>query len=200
MMAEQMLHPTPPSRWEKAYDIAAPAVPLFIGLSAGPSLSRMVGLWPALAIVLLGAVVLMLILARLVAPLKKARRAKDAEQGLFPCWFLDDKPALGSSKRRWSMGYAQVQDDTLSFQATIGTSSGPGSLVGAVKTFSNLAPLDMPNSAAKAPWPIRKSPVISLDTDKGPIDLAVSETGLKLLAAHYSDRGNPNRPGTSRPT
>jgi hypothetical protein len=199
-MAEQMLHPTPPSRWEKVYDLAVPVVPLFIVLSTAPSLRRVMGFWPALIIPLLGVVVLMLILNRLVAPLKKARRAKDAEQGLFECWLLDAKPAPGSSKRRWAGGYAQVQDGTLTFQARIGMTSGPNSLVGPLKTFSNLVPLDKPNPAAKAPWPIRKSPAISLNTDKGPIDLAASEASLKLLTAHYSDRGNPNRPGTSRPT
>lgn len=175
-MRESTLEPTPRSRVEKVYDsnVVTYLSVILVLLVVVPSLEGRVGYWPALGISIALGFVVASVLTLPAIRLKKRRVALDAQQGIFECAHRERGSAL---KGRWAQGYARAEPGRLLFQAKTGVT---GPLAGPVEIYSHPTPIGEPT---KAPWAASpRGRVITLDTDKGEVELAATPADLVLLA------------------
>jgi hypothetical protein len=175
-MREPNLEPTPRGWLDKVYDSGALSImsAMVILWFALDPLSDVVGYWPALAIAIPAGIALAMLISLPFIRRQKKRAALDAEHGLFEC---ADSESGSPLKRRWAVGYAKAEPGRLLFQAKTGVT---GPLAGPIEIYSELRPIGQP---VKAPWSaFPRGKVITLSTDKGAVELAVSPASLSLLA------------------
>lgn len=173
-MREPDLEPTPRSRLERAND-AFGSLPLvvFAGILFVP-LRAVLGWWPSLVIVITAGIALITAIQLFViAPLRKARTAQDAERGLFECAHREPGSRLRS---RWARGYARAEPNRLVFQLGA-AESGP--LGGPMEIYSAPTAIGEP---VKAPWTVYPGGlVVTLTSDNTTLQLAASRESLAVL-------------------
>ncbi|MFE4837939.1 hypothetical protein ACFRAU_25060 [Arthrobacter sp. NPDC056691] len=176
-MAAETLSPAPRSRREKTCEVLA-VLGGYLGFTVANVLHRDLGFWPSLLIGIGLTVPTVLFFNWLALPERRARLASDAERGLIECATRRPNAIPGSLQDRWKPGYAEVRDGTIRFQALyVDTEpSGP------ISTFSLLGAPKPVAAPAKRPADVRRQwKIVSMETDQGPLQLAASDNGLKLL-------------------
>lgn len=174
-MEKPTLEPTPRSRLEKVYDstVLTFLPSLLVLVTVMNPLVQELGFWLGLAVTIAIGAALTIILTLPLIPAKKRRVAMDADQGIFECAHRERGSAL---KGRWAHGYAKAEPVRLLFQAKTGV-TGPGA--GPIEVYSAPTPLE---ESTKAPWGVfPKGRLISLNTDKGVVELAATPASLLLL-------------------
>ncbi|BCW71867.1 hypothetical protein [Arthrobacter sp. NicSoilB8] len=158
---------------------AEAALMLVVPLILGP-LKDAFGYWPAVGIGVALGLALTVILSLPVIPVKRRRVARDAEQGVFECSHREKGSAL---KSRWAQGYAKAEPGRLLFQFKTGLT---GPLTGPIEIYSSPAPVGEP---MKAPWfAFPRGMVLTLETDKGTVEIAASPASLDMLVNRCSGR------------
>lgn len=160
---------------EKADDLSVgTALIVLLVLLMFDALQDKVGFWPALVIVILIGLALMVITTMSIVPLKRRRAEQDARKGIFQCAFRERDSS--SYKGRWNQGYAQALPGQIIFQET---TAMLGALSGLPEVFSDIRKVSDP---VKAPWFVwAGGEVLTMDTDKGEVELAATRESLSLL-------------------
>ncbi|MBT2550852.1 hypothetical protein [Arthrobacter sp. ISL-65] len=174
-MNQPTIEPTSRSRLEKVFDsnILTFASSLLVISTVMNPLIQELGFWLGLAVTIAIIATLTIVLSLPLIPAKKRRVAMDADKGIFECAHREKGSAL---KGRWAQGYAKAEPGRLLFQAKTGM-TGPAT--GPIEVYSALTSLAEPT---KAPWAVfPRGKIITLNTDKGVIELATTPGSLVLL-------------------
>jgi hypothetical protein len=179
-MAPDMEEPAPRGLVEK---ISGTPPLLLAGVVLASALSNRaaVGLWPALVYSALIIGTGVFLAHRLAAPQREARRARDARAGLVECGFRRAEAGEAGRAASWTPGTARVDHGSLRFRPRSGNSAeafGPAVL---------LLPFDL--GGAVSPAAARRlrldpsSQWVRTATSQGPVELAATDAGLRLLGA-----------------
>ena len=181
-MAIEMLKPTPRGRWERAA-VSSQFWLLFVATFASSVFRDDLGFWgsTALTVVIMGFGSVLLV--RKAAPERKERLARDAERGVIECAlrYADSHP--DSLRGRWLPGFAEIGIGTFKFQPDYIDKGEPE---GKITVFSDVANQGQIGPPPKRPPEVKKNwKIAALATDKGRLQLAAGEPGLKLIDERF---------------
>ena len=160
---------------EKADDLSiGTALIVFLVFLMFYPLQERVGFWSALVIVILIGLALTVVTTMSVVPLKRRRAEQDAKKGIFQCTLRERDSSY--YKGRWNQGYAQAMPGQIIFQET---TAMLGTLNGSPGVYSGIRKVSDPTRASWWVW--ARGAVISMDTDKGEVELAATRESLNLL-------------------
>ena len=177
-MPAETLRPTPRSRREKVYDWLASGVSFLAVLGTNLAWPD-AGFWSALVAAVVFPLLALLLFGWLATPARKARLALDANRGLIECSTRQPNAPPGSLQDRWKPGYAEVHSGLIRFQGLYGDME---EAAGPISVFRVQSPPQLVTMPQRRPADVKRGwKLVSMDTDQGPLQLAASEDGLKLL-------------------
>jgi hypothetical protein len=124
-----------------------------------------------------------LLLARMAAPERQERRARDADKGIIERAIIYADAAPGSLRGRWLAGFAELSHGTVRFQPDI---KGTGQPYGKIREFSDVVSLSRVAPPAKLPAELKRGwRIQALGTDEGELHVAIADVGLKLIEERF---------------